>query len=335
MASSRSRASASGQNAAPCAWMAAASAGGCGSRAVHAQARGAALAVDLDGERAVADRVALDAALDRRQGDALGVLRAARFGGDVFGDLLRLVGELAGRDQFVDQPPFARPLAAHALGGGAEEIGVVAPHHPLVDQPRQAAGAGQHGEQRQLGQRHRARAVVGQQDLVAGQRQLVAAAGGDAVDRADVALAGMLGRVLDGQTRLVGELAEVHLVVVGAETKHVDVGAGAEDAVALRADHHGAHLGMLEAQALHRVGQFDVDAEIVGIELQLVAGLEAAILVHVHGEIGDARFGAELPVPVAVGRGAEVDRGGFGHGVSYLRNSVLKYLFTLPAASAF
>ena len=55
-----------------------------------------------------------------------------------------------------------------------------------------------------------------------------------------------------------------------------------------RADHHGADLGMLEAQALHGIGQLDVDAEIVGIELQLVAGLEPAILVHVHGEVGDA-----------------------------------------------
>src|SRR4029077_4895368 len=81
--------------------------------------------------------------------------------------------------------------------------------------------------------------------------------------------------------------------------------------------------------------QLDVDAEVVGIELQLVAGPEAAILVHVHGEIGDARLGAELPVPVAVGRRAEVDRGGFGHGVSHISNSVLKYLFTFPAASAF
>jgi hypothetical protein len=92
---------------------------------------------------------------------------------------------------------------------------------------------------------------------------------------------------------------------------------------------------MLEAQALHRVRQLDVDAEIVGVEFQLVAGLEASLLVHVHGEIGDTRFGTELPVPVAVRRGAEVDRGGFGHGVPYSRNSVLKYLFTFPAASAF
>ena len=284
-------------------------------------------------------RVALDRALDGGQGDALGVLRPARPGGDVFGDLLRLVGKLAGRDQLVDQPPFARPLAAHALGGGAEEVGVVAPHQALVDQARQAAGAGQHGEQRQLGQRHRARAVVGQQDLLAGQRQLVAAAGGDAVDRADVGLAGMVAGVLDGKPRLVGELAEVHLVVVGREAKHVDVGARAEDAVALRADHHRADLGMLEAQALDRIGQLDVDAEIVGIELELVAGPEPAILVHVHGEVGDAVLGAELPVAVAVGRGAEVDGrvgGGVVHGAfPYLRNSVLKYLFTFPTASAF
>ena len=94
------------------------------------------------------------------------------------------------------------------------------------------------------------------------------------------------------------------------EAEHVDVGAGAEHAVALAADHHGADLGMLEAQALHHVGQLDVDAEVVGVELQLVAGLEAAILVHVHGEVGDAVLERELPVFVAAGLGAEVDDGG-------------------------
>ena len=187
-----------------------------GGGAVDAEVRGAALAVDLDREMRIAQRVAVEGALDVGQGDALGVLRAPGLAGDVLGDLLRLVGELAGRDQLVDQAPLLGALAAHALGGGAEEVGVVAPHQALVHEAREPAGAGQHGEQRQLGQRHRARAVVGQQDLVAGQRQLVAAAGGDAVDRADVGLAGMLGRVLDGETRLVGELAEVHLVVVGA-----------------------------------------------------------------------------------------------------------------------
>ena len=264
------------------------------------------------------------------------MLRAGRLGRNLLGDLLRLLDELGRRDELVDQPPLAGALAAHALGGGAEEVGMVAAHHALVDQAREAAGTRQHRQQGQFGQRHRARSVVGQQDLLAGQRQLVAAAGRDAVDRADVGLAGMDARILDREARLVGELAEVHLVIVRRQAKHVDVGAGAEDAVALRADDDGADLGMLEAQPLHRVRQLDVDAEIVGIELQLVAGLQPAILVHVHGEVGDAILERELPVLVAAGICAEIDgRGGGVHGVPYFCNSVLNYLFTFPAARSF
>ena len=71
-------------------------------------------------------------------------------------------------------------FAAHALFGGAEDVGEVAAHLALVGHPGQAAGAGQHGEQRHLGQRHRRTCVVGQDDVVAGQRQLVAAAGAGA-----------------------------------------------------------------------------------------------------------------------------------------------------------
>ena len=64
--------------------------------------------------------------------------------------------------------------------------------------------------------------------------------------------------------------------------ERADIGAGAEHIVLARADHHRAHFRMLEAQALHRVGQFDIDAEIVGIELQLGAGEEAARLVYIE-----------------------------------------------------
>src|SRR6185369_11505619 len=95
-------------------------------------------------------------------------------------------------------------------------------------------------------------------------------------------------------------------------------------------------LGMLEAQPLHGVGQFDVDAKVVGIELELVAGAQPAILVDVHREKGDAILEGELPMPVAARLGAEVDgRGSVGHGVPYFCNSVLKYLFTFLSASAF
>ena len=60
--------------------------------------------------------------------------------------------------------------------------------------------------------------------------------------------------------------------------EHVDVGAGAEHALLAAGEHDAADLGMLEADAVQRVVQLDIDAEIVGIELELVAGHEAAIL---------------------------------------------------------
>ena len=64
---------------------------------------------------------------------------------------------------------------------------------------------------------------------------------------------------------------------------------------------------MLEAQPLHRVRQFDVDAEIVGIELELIALEQAGILVDVHGQRRDLAVDVELPVPVARRIGLEID----------------------------
>ncbi|MGY3353889.1 hypothetical protein ACVWZK_000552 [Bradyrhizobium sp. GM0.4] len=64
---------------------------------------------------------------------------------------------------------------------------------------------------------------------------------------------------------------------------------------------------MLEAQALDRVGKLDVDAEIVGIELEQIALEQAAILVDVHGQGGDVTVNRELPVPVAGRLGLEID----------------------------
>ncbi len=93
--------------------------------------------------------------------------------------------EARARHDLVDELPLDRALAAHALGRRREEVGVVAPHAALVDDPREPARAGQHAEERDLGQRDRRRAVVDEQDLVAGERELVAAARGGAVQRAE------------------------------------------------------------------------------------------------------------------------------------------------------
>ena len=62
-----------------------------------------------------------------------------------------------------------------------------------------------------------------------------------------------------------------------------------------------AHVRMLEAQTLQGVGELDVDAEIVGVELELVARLQAAILVDVERERRDRAFDLQPPVRVAVG----------------------------------
>ena len=221
----------------------------------------------------------------------------------------RLV-ELRARHHLVDQPPLDRALALHAFFGGAEHVGAVAPHLALVGDAGEPAGAGQHREQRQLGQRHGGRAVVHQHDVVAGERELVAAAGRGAVHDAEVFLVGVLARFLDRIARLVGELAEVDLVRVRRARQHADVGAGAEHAVLGRLEDDDLHLRVLEAQPLDRVGELDVDAEVVGVELELIAAEQAGLLVHVHGEGGDLAVGGELPVAVARRLGAEVDRRG-------------------------
>ena len=114
--------------------------------------------------------------LERRQRDR----RAAR---DVLlrGERLRARGDrlvpLRARHDVIDQAPVLRALALDALGGRAEHVGAVAAHLALVDEAREAAGAGQHGEQRRLGEADRGAAVVDEHRLVARERELVAAAG--------------------------------------------------------------------------------------------------------------------------------------------------------------
>ena len=62
--------------------------------------------------------------------------------------------------------------------------------------------------------------------------------------------------------------------------------APAQNTRSLRAgDDDRAHLGVLEADALQRVVQLDVDAEVVAVELELVARAEAAVLGDVQRSV--------------------------------------------------
>src|SRR4051794_3144908 len=64
---------------------------------------------------------------------------------------------------------------------------------------------------------------------------------------------------------------------------------------------------MLEAQPLHGIGEFDVDSEIVGIQLELITLEQPAILIDVHGERRDVAVDRQLPMPVARGIGQKID----------------------------
>ena len=64
---------------------------------------------------------------------------------------------------------------------------------------------------------------------------------------------------------------------------------------------------MLEAQALHSIVQFDIDADIVGIQFQLIAVCRGAIFIDGHDEPGYRSVDADGPVPVVFRRGAEIE----------------------------
>ena len=72
-------------------------------------------------------------------------------------------------------------------------------------------------------------------------------------------------------------------------------------------------LGVLEADALQRIGELDVDAQVVRVELERVAGAKALVLPHVEDQArhGSAVLLRELqaPVTVAVGVRLEAHRG--------------------------
>ncbi len=270
MASSSSRAARSVHVAAPSAASASTEAGASGP--IDREGRQTECAIDHHLDRGVGHAVVGEPAVERRQLDAPGVRRArgarrdlGRAGRD------RLV-EGRVRHQLVDEAPVECPAPARPFLHRAEDVGPIAPHTALVGDAGQPAGAGQHGQQRQLGQGHVRRAVIREHDVVAGERELVAAAGAGTANCRDPVLVRLLGGRLHGVARLVGELAEVDLVGMAGAGQHPDVRAGAEDALLARHQHHGPHLGVLEAQPLHGVGELDVDAQVVGVELELVAG---------------------------------------------------------------
>src|SRR5262249_41406894 len=143
-------------------------------------------------------------------------------------------------------------------------------------------------------------------------------------------------RVLDAVPGLVGEFTEIDLPGVVRRTQHVDIGAGAEHPLARAGEDHDLHFGMLEPDPVERIVELDVDAEVVGVQLELVAGLNAGILPDVKREGGDLAGKAQLPVLVARRVGIERDHSGAllgGSAATEALSSTRLWSRVLPAVS--
>ena len=62
-----------------------------------------------------------------------------------------------------------------------------------------------------------------------------------------------------------------------------------------------ANLGMLEADALERIVQLDIHAQIVGVQFQLVAGPDAGVFLDVERQCRNRAFVGNAPVSIGDG----------------------------------
>ena len=170
-------------------------------------------------------RVRADAARRRAIRRAMGRARPAPARASATASLNWLVGQTLSTSRH----STAR-LPLHALGERAEDIRQIAPHLALVDDARQAAGAGQHAKKRRFGQatdarRHRRRGRSRRRPAPArSRRRRRCRSAPRGTSRPLVALASSMPR----RVSLVN-LQKFTLKPWRRRAEHEDVGAGAED----------------------------------------------------------------------------------------------------------
>ena len=159
--------------------------------------------------------------------------RAAWFGGDELVGVGHARSFMKASCDSASQTLFTRPMASACSIVTLVPSTISSMARALSDDARQAlgaAGAGQHAEG-DLGQADLDRPLA-RDAQVARERDLEAAAHGVAVERGDDELR----RLLEAQQRLVGVEAEVVLERLVRLFEHVDVGAGAEELLAVAGD---------------------------------------------------------------------------------------------------
>ena len=64
---------------------------------------------------------------------------------------------------------------------------------------------------------------------------------------------------------------------------------------------------MFKADALDGIGEFDIDAEVVGIEFEFVTLGERLVFLDIHGEGRDGTGSLDFPVLIALGRRLKIN----------------------------
>ena len=131
-------------------------------------------AVDLDRDEGIAQRIGFNHAGHGWQHHTLAICRTIALGGQFKCARFHFLREHLGLGDVIHQTPVFGLLSAHALDAGAEQVRQVMAHMFLVGYPRQAASAGEHTQQRHLGQAHSAGAVIHKNNFIASQRQFIA-----------------------------------------------------------------------------------------------------------------------------------------------------------------
>ena len=88
---------------------------------------------------------------------------------------------------------------------------------------------------------------------------------------------------------------------MAGNTEHENIGARAEHTVTQAGHHHGAHLRVLETDALQRVVQLNVHAQVVAVEFEFVARTNAGVFIEVQAERGGITIHGQLNVFVLRG----------------------------------
>jgi hypothetical protein len=100
---------------------------------------------------------------------------------------------------------------------------------------------------------------------------------------------------------------------MAADTEHEDIRAGTENSVLEAGQYYSAHFGMLKANAVDGIVEFDVNSQVVAIEFELVTRPQAGVFVKVGEQGSHGAIELQLPVFIVCGVGLIVDSVCLGH----------------------